>query len=80
MAGANAINLRAKSYARLTAQNVGFIKFRIKTSSRTVTEVQPAVGRSVRRKRKLAVMGQNFGEVKRLFLFCKGEVCPEGAG
>lgn len=39
--------------------------FRIKTRSRKVTEAQPAVGRSVRRKRKFAAMGQSFGEVKR---------------
>lgn len=37
--------------------------FRIKTRSRKVTEAQPAVGRSVRRKRKFAAMGQSFGEV-----------------
>ena len=36
------------------------------------------MGRSVRRKRKLAVMGQNFGEVKRLLPVSTGEVCPAG--
>ena len=45
--------------------------FRIKTRSRKVTEAQPAVGRSVRRKRKFAVMGQSFGEVFGFFRKCR---------
>lgn len=54
--------------------------FRIKTRSRKVTEAQPAVGRSVRRKRKFAVMGQSFGEVLYFFRQSQGEVRPNEAG
>ena len=40
-----------------------------------VTEIHPAVGRSVRRKRKFAVMGQNFGKVF-AFPALQGKVRP----
>lgn len=43
-----------------------------------VTEIQPAVGRSVRRKRKFAVMGQNFGEVFLTFPAFAGISLPKG--
>lgn len=66
MAGAKAqlLKIFAQNRMRALLPETSVCVFRIKTRSRKVTEVQPAVGRSVRRKPLVCSMGQNFGEVK----------------
>ena len=66
MAGAKAqfLKIFAQNRMRASLPKTSVCVFRIKTRSRKVREVQPAVGRSVRRKPLVCSMGQNFGEVK----------------
>lgn len=80
MAGAKAqlTKIFAQNRMRALLPETSVCVFRIKTRSRKVTEVQPAVGCSVRRKPLVCSYGAELRRGQNLFQIFLGEVRPSG--